>query len=60
MDLYKVCYSIGWKRREILCADKLTAIRIRLLVGRLSMYSDNYHSPRIYALQEKGWAEDND
>ena len=55
--LYKVCYTIGYKRREILCADYITALRLRIMLGKLSIQCGPYHSPRMYSLIEKGWNE---
>lgn len=57
MDLYKICYSIGFRRRQVLCADRLMALRIFIMICRLCRVSGHYHQPRFYSMEEGEWKE---
>jgi len=57
MDLYKVCYSIGFRRRQVLCADKLLALRVFIMVCRMCRASGHYHQPRFYRMEKGEWKE---
>lgn len=59
MELYKISYSIGFRRREILCADYILALKIFIMICEICRVSNRYHQPRIYCMSEKGeWKED--
>ena len=59
MCLYKVCYTIGSRRHQVLCADYATALRTACKVWGLCLYSfeGRYHHPRLYQMTDEGWKE---
>ena len=57
MELYKICYSVGFRRRQALCADRLLALRAFIMVCDLCRVSGRYHQPRIYRMEEGEWKE---
>lgn len=59
MELYKICYSIGFNRRQVLVADYCVALRLLCLVADLCRYGTRYDQVRFYEMGSNGkWEED--
>lgn len=54
--MYKVCYSIGFRRHETLCATYTKALWVMWVMWGKSLFWENhYNQPRIYQLTDNGW-----
>lgn len=54
--MYKVCYSIGFRRYQTLCATYAKALLVMWVMWGKSLFWENhYNQPRIYQLTENGW-----
>lgn len=58
MELYKICYSIGFNRKQIIVDDYCLALRLLSLVTDLCRYCTRYNQVRFYKIGKNGeWEE---
>ena len=58
MEIYKICYSIGFNRKQVLVADYCLALRLLRLIADLCRYSTRYNLVRFYKMGKNGeWEE---
>lgn len=58
MELYKICYSIGFNRKQIIVDDYCLALRLLCLLADLCRYGTRYNQVRFYKVGKNGeWEE---
>ena len=52
--MFKVCYTIGSRRRSVVCPDRWTALKVMRLVLECELGSEGYyHTPLLHDLRSE-------